>query len=196
MIHKKHTTLRNLMIASALGASSISMSQGALIITLTESGGSVNYVLSGTINLGALNEASRWSSAGYNGYVAYNGAIGTGTAATYMFYISAPKWTAYGTGAFGRWTMCSGDTVALATNPALGLPAGYVSGANLSGTGYASGTSFATLGITPGTYVTTLTYGANSDSVTVNALVPEIQSSLLAAAGLGMLAFRRKRRTE
>ena len=181
------------MLAGALGACGTGLSQAALTFILTESGGNVNYVMTGSINLNALGPMQGARGYGLNAITPSSGFISTGDGNNDYFSISASKWAVFGTGSLAFWDFSSGDLVVLWSDPYLGLPVGYVSEAPLSASGYSAG-SLASLGITPGTYTTTFSNEVFSDTVTVIVNpVPEFQSSLLAAVGLGMLSLRRKR---
>jgi len=190
---KNSATLRTLILAGALGALGTAASPAALTFTLTESGGNVNYVMSGSIDLAALG-ASTGSRSG-TGVLAYPsiGFIGTVTGLTDTYSVSIANWTPFGTGGPTFWSDSSGDIVVLLADPRLGVPHGYVSGAPLSASGYATGGTFTNMGLTPGSHVTTFSNGTHTDHVTVD-VVPEAQGALLATLGLGASLLRRKRR--
>ena len=187
-------TLRTLILVGALGTIGTGASQAAITFVLTESGGNVNFNMSGSIDTTAL--GTDFGSFPYSSFgwaFPSTGRIGVGNGPTEWFGCSAPDGTSFGTGAYFDLTGTSGDVVILPGGATLVLPVGYVSGAPLSGSGWEAGATFASLGITPGAYTTNFSNGSHSDHVTV-AVVPEVQGSLLAVAGLGTLLLRRKRR--
>jgi hypothetical protein len=138
----------------------------AVTINLSENGGNVQAVLSGSLNLGATGGFSG-NSTGYNGYIASSGGLSFTTADSDYYAIDVGTWTPFGTGGFGSWDSSSGDVWHMFTDPVIGVPVGYVSGNPLSATATKNGTTFAALGFTPGTYVTTLTGIGGTDTVTV-----------------------------
>ena len=83
----------------------------------------------------------------------------------------------------------------LQSNPLIGVPNGYISGANISGNATKNSSSFASLGFTPGSYVSTLTNGSNVDTVTVNiGAVPVPAAVWLFGSGLLGLVGMAKRK--
>jgi hypothetical protein len=138
----------------------------AVTINLSENGGNVQAVMSGSLNLGATGGFSG-NSTGYNGYLASSGGLSFTAANSDYYAIDVGTWTPFGTGGFGSWDSSSGDVWHMFTDPVIGVPVGYVSGNPLSATATKNGTTFAALGFTPGTYVTTLTGTGGTDTVTV-----------------------------
>ena len=171
--------------------------QGGLVFDVTESGGNVEVDLSGTMNLSATQGLT--GTSGHSGfYRAEAGVVGVGVDANVVdvYAVDFGAWLPYGAGGFGTWDVTTGSSVALTTNPNLFVPNGYVSGTSLSGSATKLNASFASLGFTPGSYVTTLTNGANTDTVTINiGAVPEPSSVVplfsMVGAGLGLRRNRR-----
>jgi hypothetical protein len=90
----------------------------------------------------------------------------------------------------------SGDVVGVFFGNLI-VPHGYVSGAPLSDTARYSGQTFASLSVTPGIYIWTWGSGANADSFTLDAVVPEPSTwvmMLVGFAGLGLAAWSRRRK--
>lgn len=149
----------------------------AVTINVLETGGNVEATLSGSLNLNAMLGLNSTSPA-YNGYYASAGGMAFTSGDTQYYNISAGTWTPYGTGTFGNWDSSSGDAWAMFTNPVIGVPNGYVSGAPLSATATKNASTFAGLGFTPGTYVTILSNNQVTDTVTVvvgpNVVTPSI----------------------
>lgn len=152
----------------------------AVTISISEQGGNVQAVLSGSINLAATQGYGN-DSPGFNGYQASSGNVSF-TANISSYYGMNTNWTPFGTGGFGTWDTSSGDAWHMFSDPVLGLPVGYVSGDPLSATAVKNGATFASLGFVPGTYVTTLTSDGGSDTVTVLvASSADLSISVLAA---------------
>ncbi len=168
-------------------------SQGAITINIVETMTSVDFTVFGSIDLLALG-AYNSDGIGFGGFDPNRGAFSSGTGATDYYNLDVTNWATLGTGGFGNWTSSIGDTIALRSDPMLGLPDGYFSGTAISSSGTASGSSLATLGLTPGSYVTTLTNGVNIDTVTVNVIsaVPEPSSMLFGVIGLSLMLIRRR----
>ena len=156
--------------AASLAAASAANAQ--IVFNIFESGGNVELTMSGDFDLAATQGYISDSTA-YNGYSPNLGAIATGSGNTNYYGMTQSTWTPFGSGGFGNWDASGGDTVALFSNPVLGVPAGYVSGQSLSATATKFGTTLAALGMTPGTYTTTLVGPSGvSDSVIVNVGIP------------------------
>lgn len=178
--------------AASLAAATAANAQ--IVFNIIESGGNVELTMSGSFNLDATQGYISDSTA-YNGYLADLGAIATGSGNTNYYGMTQSTWTPFGSGLgiFGNWTSSSGDTVALFSDPVLGVPAGYVSGDPLSATATAAGQTFASIDFVPGTYVTTLVGPTGvSDSVIVNVGIPAPGTAALLGLG-GFAAIRRRR---
>ncbi len=112
------------------------------------------------------------------------------------FYSGLTGPASFGTGGMKSASAGSGDLVGFyRSSTDLVVPSGYASGTALSDSDTYTGQSFATLGITPGTYTYTWGTGANADSLTINAVVPEPSTWALLAVGAGaptLAALRRR----
>lgn len=139
----------------------------AVTINIVESNGNVEAVLNGSLDLNAVG-GQQGNSTGFDGYQALAGNLSFTAANTEFYAIDVGTWTPFGPGAFGNWDSSGGDAWAMFSDPVIGVPVGYVSGAALSSSGTKNNTTFAALGFTPGVYVTTLTNGQNTDTVTVD----------------------------
>ena len=165
--------------------------EAGILFDVQEVGNDVQMTLSGSLNLGA--------TLGYGGvaanttpfFVPNTGYMTNGDQQSDYYLVNA--WTGiYGTGGFQTWDYTSGDRVAMFSNPAIGVPLGYTSGTELSGTSTKFNATFASLGMTPGEYVNTLVNGDVQDTVTIWIGVPA--PGALALLGIAGLATRRRRR--
>ena len=184
----KKTLVTCCLLASLAGAGT---ADAGILFDVQEVGNDVQMTLSGSLNLDA--------TLGYGG-------IATNTTAFFYpagalmtngnqqsDYYNVTAWTAvFGTGDFQTWDYTSGDRVAMFSNPAIGVPLGYVSGSALSGASTKYNATFASLGMTPGEYVNTLVNGGVEDTVTIWIGVPA--PGALALFGIAGLATRRRRR--
>ena len=198
---------RSLVTLCAAMAASMS-AQAAFQFELTEVGSNVVLTGSGSFNVAGLTPTTGWVSGG--GFLGPNSPflqIGAFGAKLDMYSVAAVPAGAstFGTYGFIPAGVSTGDTTSFASdlNHVFGphdwrfsVPAGYVSGTQLSGSATFTGTSFASLGITPGTYAWTWGSGATADSVTLTAAVPEPSTYAMALAGLGILGVwaRRQKR--
>ena len=180
-----------LAAAVALAGSLARPADAAVIIDVTEIGGDVVAVFSGSLDTTGLVFANNVQTpAGVNpGF----GFIGVGAAArTFFDGINGPS--SFGPGGFLEADSAFGDYFAIATNGTrLGFNLGYVSGSDLSGSATWNTSSFTSLGMTPGTYVWTL---PSQDTVTLNiGIEPIPEPASLAIFGLGAagLALLRRR---
>jgi hypothetical protein len=194
-IFKKHNKMT--LVAAACLLIGNGAAEAAVVMTLSESGGNVNLVASGTLNMAAI---SANFSGGATGFLKPNDlyltTLGSGFADTSIHNgVVGP--TSFGLGSIG-FAANSGSGDALGVFGSFGgliVPRGYVSGAPLSGTSTWSGQTFSSMGVTPGTYVYSWGAGATADTLTINvgAAVPEPSSSLLGLVGALSLLRRRRR---
>lgn len=175
--------------------------QAAVVVNVFETGGDVVFSASGTLDVsnltsqGSLNllagidfGAEFLLGADPNGFPAvdYYGAIGE---------VSPPA-ALFGVDEFFRPQLGTGPRLGILDNPddqadpAVVVPAGYVSGTALSSTSTFSGQTFASLGLIPGSYVWTW----SGDSVTLN-IVPVPAAVWLFASALGVLGWLRRKAT-
>ena len=188
-----------LMFAGLLALGTAGTSRAELTFTITEVGGNVVAVGSGTVNMAGL--TYDWSL----NYPAFTlGASGAtfvgGPASASMKTwgdVSGPS--SYGTGAKTFTDSGRGDTFGIMGSIGrLYLPAGYTSGSLLSGTSTWNSNTLSGLGLTPGTYDYTWGSGANADSAHViigAAAVPEPSSIIMAGMGLvGAVTLARRKR--
>ena len=168
----------------------------SIVINIIESGGNVEASYSGFLDLSATTGVPiPAGSTGFNGHEAWSGAISFTSGLSDIYGVDFASWTPFGTGNFGAWDASSGDALHLQSNPLIGVPNGYISGANISGNATKNGSSFASLGFTPGSYVSTLTNGSNVDTVTVNiGAVPVPAAVWLFGSGLLGLVGMAKRK--
>jgi hypothetical protein len=125
--------------------------------------------------------------------------IGEGSSLDVYGSISGPS--RFGSGGAFFATSASGDSFAFEAPGQLGVPSGYVSGTEISGSATWDDTTLSALGITPGTYTYTWGAGPDADSFTLYAgveppAVPEPSTITLFGAGLlgaALLAFRKTR---
>ena len=174
-------------------------------ITLKQVGSNVVATGSGAINLTGLTFAS-------GGFVATGSmgpsiallAVADGTGLSQYTGFSGPSSFGPGTTIINA-SSDSGDSVsiigaAVFPGPGIFLPAGYVSGAALSGSSTYNSATFASLGVTPGRYTWTWGPGLPNQNFTLQIgpgpgpRVPDAGStvSLLGCALFGLAALRRK----
>ncbi|MEM9838221.1 MAG: hypothetical protein AAF830_03605 [Pseudomonadota bacterium] len=177
-------------LASAIAL--LGSANAAVEVVITESGGGVTATYSGSIDLTGLAEfGSDTQDRAQIGPV--SGFVISIPNADVTFWRVPDPWTPFGTGGGVSTGSASGDAFALFTDPALGLPTGYVSGSALSGMVTFAGETFASLGISLGVFTSDL---GNGDSVSVivgdAAPVPVPAAALLFAPAA--LAFARRRK--
>jgi hypothetical protein len=140
----------------------------AVNIAIQEVGGNVVWTATGTLNLGGLTYSATQSGGGI-GFDANTRAFGSGLASpnvdVYNGSITLPS--AFGSGGSGA-SSASGSYIGIFGIPSLYVPAGYVSGAALSGVTTYNSTTLATLGLTVGTYVYSWGTGGNADTLTLS----------------------------
>ena len=152
----------------AIALDDVSVQLSGVVIRIFENGGNVEGRLSGSIDLAAAQGLLGLAADdGRNAYLPNVGFIGFTTGTVDVYTVDAP-WVPYGTGgSYESWDSGSGDAFVTFSNPAFGVPAGYVSGDPLSATVVKNGATLASLGMTEGTYTTTLTNGEVTDTVTI-----------------------------
>lgn len=195
--------LKKILIA-LLSCVALGPAFAALTFTLTETGGDVVMVVSGSLNTTALTPISLTTcgTGAVLGIFNASPAIICTNDGTVAFYngISGPL--DIGPSAIPTFgSSASGDAVFLfggfsGVPAGIGVPVGYTSGTSLSAANTFASATLASLGVTPGTYTWTLGSGATADSIVVNAgatpaaaSIPTLgEYALMALAGLLMLA--------
>ena len=176
------------------------------IMTLTETGGNVVLLGSGTANLAGLifnNQNQIFSTVVPNASAFATGPAGPVGPVDEYRTVTGP--TSFGPGGFTAATSGTGDRFGIdrllvnqVSTLVLIVPHNYVSGTTLNGSGTYVGSTLASLGATPGTYLYTWGTGANADSLTLQigtAAVPEPSSlALCGIAGTLALGYSRVRR--
>ena len=176
------------------------------IMTLTETGGNVVLLGSGTANLAGLifnNQNQIFSAVGPNYSAFATGPSGPVGPVDEYRTVTGP--TSFGPGGLTAATSGTGDRFGIdrllvnqVSTLVLVVPRNYVSGTTLNGSGTYVGSTLASLGATPGTYLYTWGTGANADSLTLQigtAAVPEPSSlALCGIAGTLALGYSRVRR--
>jgi hypothetical protein len=191
----KFGALKSLAVAGFVGVCSMGVSQGAISMRFSEVGGDVVMTASGTYD---------FSSAAVLDVNAPSLGGGALLSPTYFGWESGPgTTTAYSVTGSDRITIAPSvlassssatvgffwyeNTDAIHINNTLPLT-GVV-----NNTATFPGQSFASLGMISG-QTATFSWSGDSLTVEVGTGVPEPSSALLASAGLGLLAFRRKRK--
>ncbi len=173
---------------------------GDLVITVSETGGNVEFNATGSLNLTDLSLVGggtilRPFVEPIKGEFTLDTA-GADSNDTYNGVFSTPG--AFGTGGLSLGTSGTGGPLGFVSGR-LFVPDGFTGG-SISATSIFSGQSFSTLGISPGTYTWSWGSGMNADSMMMN-VVPEPSAFLfLAVVGLLYCSFfsyrLRKGRTE
>ncbi len=168
-------------------------------LTLSQSGGNVVINGSGTLNTTALSVASNGSFAGQFAPASALLVSGPTTNAAVNF-LGGGGFTGPTTFGIGGSAIASTGTGTIAgifgSQHFLLVPTNYVSGTALTSSSTYNGATFASLNFTPGTYTYTWGTGVDADSLTVTSVVPEPTTWALlglGAAGVGIVAFRRRR---
>jgi PEP-CTERM motif len=199
-------TLRAIGLVACAGLGAIyawpARCEASVIINIVQSGGNVVETGSGTINLSALTSSG---SANFVGAVEGTGGasqaiVGPSSASPITEYTGVSGPSSLGPGTFITANSGSGQTFGIWFNGQdVVVPAGYTSGAALSGSSTCTGTTIAGLGLTPGTYIFNWGTAGNADSLTVQigaAAVPEPSTWAmmgLFAAGAGVVKCRRRK---
>ncbi|WOO42479.1 PEP-CTERM sorting domain-containing protein [Rubellicoccus peritrichatus] len=182
------------IIALLFGLASLN---GAMTVTIQESGADVVMSFSGSINTTDLDAGSSDTSQGLVEPVVGVLVVGPATSTAVQEYdakasfpITGP--TSFGTGAIGFADSGSGDIFGILSNGGFLLPSVYGSGTSLSGGSTYSG-SLNDLGLTAGTYNWSWGSGGGADSVTLT-IVPEpgTYAAFFGLAALGFIIFRRR----
>jgi hypothetical protein len=186
----------------ALGASvALALSaQAAIVINITEVGSDVYLQGSGSVNTTSLTKHATVSV--FNRLNPSSGAAGAGAyesvSADWYKDVATPAPASFGPGGMVDPSSGTGDRFLLVgQSGSIFVPAGYQSGAPLSGTATWANQTLSSLGLIPGTYVWNFGTGANADTWTVNiTAVPEPhQYGMAAALGLiGLGIWRRHAR--
>lgn len=207
-INTKFGALNSLAIAGFMGACSVGASQGAIVATITEAGGVVTYSSAGgTLDLTGMSlSINSGLDAFFSGTVNVVGGIGVSEAERFQggTAVVSAGWTS--TGTTQAWTTTSGTAgIAAAfdyqsTGPALWIAddAGTAITASVETIDSWSHTftgSIAGSGLTANESVIYTLASGDTFTIQTAALVPEPSSALLASAGLGLLALRRKRKS-
>ncbi len=194
--------MRNYKHAGALFLFALSLfiqerdANAAFIFNIDQVGVSVVVTGSGTLNTSGLGSPSSGSS---NGTILPDIAflyVGPNTFQPFIDYggISGPAELGPGDYPLPP-TNGSGDFVGVAAGSTLAVPAGYVSGSQLSDTDTYFEDTIAKLGLTTGQYVYAWGSGLTADSLTINiGVVPEPASVAVAAIPTVALLRRRQRR--
>lgn len=198
------TSLLAVLVFTFLGAFE-SSPRAAVLTTVMEQGGSVIFTSNGSIDLTDL----VYISSGTGSTVFQSDSTTTlSISSTFITGLSgsgddrylnsfSSSITSFGTNpSILSATSSSGDyfgTSSNSINEILLVPAGYISGAVITGTATYASSTFASLGLTPGTYVWELT---NADTITLQVGVVPLPPAvfLLGTALVGMAGFNRLKR--
>ena len=163
-------------------------------INIYESGSDVVMTASGSLNINDLtfvnNSNLGGSGIGINTATFIMGS--NGSFDTYSGITTTP--TNFGTGFGAGASSTSGDIVGVIVNGEppyfLAVPAGYVSGTQLSSIQTFTGQTFSSLGLTPGTYTYTWGSGANADAINVIiGVAPVTTTTTTSSGGTGQWEF-------
>ena len=139
----------------------------AVNIAIQEVGGNVVWTATGTLNLAGLTYFTTQPGGGdgFDGNARlFASGLATPNTDVYNGSITLPS--AFGGG--GGASSASGSYIGIYGTPSLYVPAGYVSGAALSGVTTYNSATFASLGLTVGTYVYSWGSGGNADTLTLS----------------------------
>ena len=177
------------------------LAPAAMLLTITQSGNDVTLSAQGSLNITGLTTTSSFtSSAGVivpASGIARPGSSSQVALAYYNTPFNGPS--SFGTGSLRFPDSGTGNPFGpamLGASGVLGVPMGYTSGALLSGSSLYTNSTLSSLGITPGTYIYTFNTGANADTYTITAAVPEPSTWALlglGTAGAGWVTLRRRR---
>lgn len=171
---------------------------GAMTVTIQESGADVSMSFTGSIITTNLDAGSSDTSQGLVEPSAGILIIGPASSTAVQEYdanVSFPITgsTSLGSGVVGIADSGSGDIFGILSDGGFLLPSSYGSGTSLTGSSTYSGTSLSGLGLTAGTYNWSWGSGGGADTVTLT-IVPEpgVYAALFGLAALGFVAFRRR----
>jgi hypothetical protein len=194
---KLRITIRLLILTTLplIFAAISSHARAAYVLTLQQTAGNVVASGSGSFNLAALT----LNSGGDAGFAANlfpsvaQVIVGVASPDTDLYQgISGPA--SFGSGSSIEFANSAGGNISGVDDDfVLFVPAGYTSGALLSGSATWTSATLSSLGITPGTYTYTWGSGATADSFTMQA-VPEPSTWAMLVAGVGILLGFRARR--
>lgn len=190
--------LRFAVLATGLALGASAPTNAAVIINVTEVGGDVVFLATGTLDLtGAVVEGAY---GGYDNGVISGGAnwwVAPGPGGATTTYVLTSFDNSFGSSGtfFDSPTSFSGDSFFIwgqsGGTENVGVASGYVSGGAISSGMVFGGTTIAALDLIPGTYLFTLP----NDTITLNiAAVPEPATLLLLVGGLAAAGVRRRRR--
>ena len=150
-------------VATCLGIVTLpTAARASVLITLIESGGNVNVIGGGTINLTGLTFS--FNSSGSGSLVANEGVVFVGDFSDIVVYDGATGPTNFGSGGFSFPTSTTGSMFGIrGNNSRIAVPLGYVN-TTLSGSATWTSASFVSLGLTPGTYTWNWGSGATAES--------------------------------
>lgn len=175
--------------------------RAAFVLNVTESGGDVVALGSGTLNVTDLSYQGQLSFFLQLDAANARAVLGSGAAVDIYGGVTGP--TSFGPGKASGFNpdVSSGDIVGVWNGSLLLVPIGYTSGTSLQTSNVWTNQTFASMGINPGTYAWTWGSGADADSFTMviggSTAVPE--PSGVVTLGAGALAFAcrvRRRRTD
>ena len=176
--------------------------RGAILMTVTESGGAVVATATGSANLSGVEVVQTTGLAGPGVWGEFGGFMRVGSAA------DVNTTMILGAAGHAAWVSPALVQLALATTSTPGadlvgvrsaggqvyLPGGYVSGSPLNAGATWSGATLDSLGLTPGaTYTWTWGRGPNTDTLTVH-VVPEPAALLPAAVAAAVVYAGGRRR--
>ena len=193
-------SLKSALATLALAALAPAAAHAQVTITIFQSGSDVDAQATGKLNLTGLT-ASGFGGVGDFAWGSHAGVLLGNNGAFFDVYSGFTGPAAFGSGAEILASSGSSDRFGIdGIQNILAVPAGYTSGAPISGSAVFTGQTLSSLGLTPGTY----SYKLPNDTVTVNIgapapAVPEPSTvASLGVGGLGLLGLAlraRKRRT-
>jgi hypothetical protein len=187
--------LRNLMLALVMAAVAPAAADASLILNLVDQlDGTVKLDYSGQINSTSFTSIGPVVSTA--SIQPNQGLLQNAASVTYFLTGSGSAGQNFGTGGSATATAASGSPIYLnfAAPSILGLPAGYTSGSQLTGSMTFSGT-LASLGATAGSYTFNWGGGGAGRSVTLNVTtIPEPATMAVLAIGsvVGGYSYRRR----